>query len=204
MDCSTSGLPVHHQLLEFTKTHIHRAGDAIQSSHPLSSPSSPALKLSQHQGLFHWVSSSHQVAKLLEIQLQHQPFKCIFRVDFVLDWLVWSLCCPRNSPAPQFKNISSSVLSLLYGSTHILTWLLQKITALTMRTFAGKVISLLYNMLSIKEGNGICLNLWHLDGVPPKWSPVPGIGVWMGRKGREKNGKKGEQHAYLDLGSSMM
>ena len=53
MDCSTSGLPVHHQLLEFTKTHIHRAGDAIQSSHPLSSPSSPALKLSQHQGLFH-------------------------------------------------------------------------------------------------------------------------------------------------------
>ena len=75
MNCSTPGLPVHHQLLEFTQTHVHWVGDAIQPSHPLSSPS-PALNLSQHQGLFKWVSSSHQVAKVLEFQLQHQSFCC--------------------------------------------------------------------------------------------------------------------------------
>ena len=66
MDCSTPGLPVHHQLPKFTQTHVHCAGDAIMPSHPLSSPSPPALNLSQHQGLFKWVSSSHEVAKVLE------------------------------------------------------------------------------------------------------------------------------------------
>ena len=69
MDRSTPGLPVHHQLPEFTQTHVHWVGNVIQPSHPLSSPSPPALKLSQHQGLFKWVSSSHQVAKVLEFQL---------------------------------------------------------------------------------------------------------------------------------------
>ena len=96
MDCSTPGLPVHHQLPEFTQTHVHWVGDAIQPSYPLSSPS-PALNLSQHQGLFQWVSSSHQVVKLLEFQLQHQSFQWIFRIDFLQDWLVWSLCSPRDS-----------------------------------------------------------------------------------------------------------
>ena len=83
MDCSTPGLPVHHQLPEFTQTHVHWVGDAIQPSHPLSSPSSPAFNLSQHQGLFQWVSSFHQVAKVLEYQLQHQSFQLIFRIDFL-------------------------------------------------------------------------------------------------------------------------
>ena len=75
MNRSTPGLPVHHQLPEFTQTHVHRISDAIQSSHPLSSPSPPALKLSPHQGLFQRVNSSHQVAKILEFQLQHQSFQ---------------------------------------------------------------------------------------------------------------------------------
>ena len=75
MNCSTPGLPVHHQLPEFTHTHVHRGGDAIQLSHPLSSPSPPALNLSQHQGFFKRVSSSHQVAKVMEFQLQHQSFQ---------------------------------------------------------------------------------------------------------------------------------
>ena len=69
MNCSMPGLPVHHQLLEFTQTHVHRVGDAIQPSHPLSSPSPPAPNPSQHQGLFQWVNSSHEVAKVLEFQL---------------------------------------------------------------------------------------------------------------------------------------
>ena len=83
MDCSVPGLPVHHQLLEPTPTHVHHIGDAIQPSHPLSSPFPPTFNLSQHQGLFKWVSSSHQVAKVLEFQLQHQSFQWIFRIDFL-------------------------------------------------------------------------------------------------------------------------
>ena len=74
MDCSTPGLPVHHQLPALAQTHVHRVGDAVQPSHPLSSPSPTAFNLSQHQGLFQSVSSSHQVVKVLEFQLQHQSF----------------------------------------------------------------------------------------------------------------------------------
>ena len=83
IDCSMPGLPVLHHLQEFAQTHIHWVSDAIQPSHPLLSPSPPAFHLSQHQGLFHWVGSSHQVAKVLELQLQHQSFQWIFRVDFL-------------------------------------------------------------------------------------------------------------------------
>ena len=83
MNRSTPGLPVHHQLPEFTQIHVHLVGGAIQPSHPLSSPSHPAPNPSQHQGLFKWVSSSHQVAKLLEIQLQHQPFQWTPRSDLL-------------------------------------------------------------------------------------------------------------------------
>ena len=90
MDHSTPGFPVHHQLLEFTQTHVHRVGDAIQSSHPLSSPSPPALNLSQHQGLFKWVSSSHQVAKVLEFQLQHQSFQLNTQDWSPLGWAGWT------------------------------------------------------------------------------------------------------------------
>ena len=87
MDCSMGGLPVRHQLLEFAQTHVHWVGDAIQPSHPLSSPSLPTFHLSQHQGLFKWDSSSHQVAKVLEFQLQHQSFQWIFRIP--LGWTGW-------------------------------------------------------------------------------------------------------------------
>ena len=83
MDYSMPGFPVHHQLPEPTQTRVHWVGDAIQPSNPLSSPSPPALNLSQHQGLFKWVSSSHQVAKVLEFQLQHQSFQWTFRTDFL-------------------------------------------------------------------------------------------------------------------------
>ena len=82
MNCSTSGLPFHHQLPEFTQTHVHRVSDAIQPSHPLSSPS-PAPKPSQHQSLFQWVNSSHEVAKVLEFQLEHQSFQRTPRIDLL-------------------------------------------------------------------------------------------------------------------------
>ena len=83
MNLSTPGLPVHHQLPEFTQTHVHWIGDVIQPSHPLSSPSPPAPNPSQHQGLFQWVSSSHQVAQVLEFQLQHQSFQWTPRTDLL-------------------------------------------------------------------------------------------------------------------------
>ena len=96
LDCSIQGFPVLLNLLEFAPTHANWDGDAIQPSHPLSPPSLPALSLSQHQGLFQWVSSSHQVTKVLELQLQLQPqsFQWKFRIDFLQDWLIWS---PRDS-----------------------------------------------------------------------------------------------------------
>ena len=123
MNHSTLGLPVHHQLQEFTQTHVYRVGDTTQPSHPLSSPSPPAPNPSQHQGLFPWVNSSHQVAKVLEFQLQHpmniQDFQWIFRTDFLWDWLVGSPCSPmdpqESSLTPQFKSINSSALSFFYG-----------------------------------------------------------------------------------------
>ena len=83
MECSAPGFPVHHQLPELAQTHVHHVSDAIQPSHPLSSPSPPAFNLSQHQGLSKWVSSLHQVAKVLEFQLQHQSFQWILRTDFL-------------------------------------------------------------------------------------------------------------------------
>ena len=103
--------------------------DAIQPSHPLSSPSPPAFNLSQHQSLFKWASSSHQVAKVLEFQLQHQSFQWIFQTDILrtdcLDLLAVSLRVPtvsardsqQSSPTPQFKSINSSVVSFLYSPT---------------------------------------------------------------------------------------
>ena len=117
MDCSTPGFPVLHQLLELAQTHVHQVGDAIQPSHPLSTPSPPAFNLSQHQGLSKWLSSLHQVAKVLEFQLQHQSFQLIFRTNSLQYWLVWSPCSPgdsqESSPTPQLKSIDSSALSFL-------------------------------------------------------------------------------------------
>ena len=121
MDCSMPGFPDLHYLPEFAQTRVHWVSDAIQPSHPLSLPSPSALNLSQHQGLFQWVDWSHQVAKVLELQIQHQSFQWIFKVDFLKDWLVWSSCSPRDSqesfPASQFESIYSLTLSFIYHPT---------------------------------------------------------------------------------------
>ena len=88
---------VHHQLPEFTQTHVHRVGDAIQPSHPLSSPSPPAPSPSQHQSLFQWVNSSHEVANVLEFQLQCHSLQRNPRADLLQNRLVGSPCSPRDS-----------------------------------------------------------------------------------------------------------
>ena len=147
MNCSMPDLPVHHQLLEVTQTHDHWVSDAIQPSHVPSSPS-PALNPSQHQGLFQWVNSSHQVAKVLEFQ--HQSFQWTPRTDLLQDGLVGSPCSPRDSqessPTPQFKSINFSALSFLLHSPTLTAMHDQwKNHNLTRWTFVGKVMSLLFN-----------------------------------------------------------
>ena len=125
MYCCTPGFPVLHYLPEFAQTRVHWVSDAIQLSHPLSLPSPSALNLSQYQGLFHWVCSSHQVAKVLE----HQSFQWIFRVDFLQDWLVW-FCNPRDSQSllqhHSLKYPFFSAQPSLWSNSHIYTWLLEK------------------------------------------------------------------------------
>ena len=149
MDYSMPGFPVHHQLPELAQTHVHLVGDGIQPSHPLSSPFL-AFSLSQHQCLFQWVSSLHLVTKVLELQLQHQSFQWIFRIDFLGDWLVWSPCSPRDSqqssPTPQFKiRWCSAFFTVQLSHPYMITG---KTIALTRWTFVGKVMSLLFNVLS--------------------------------------------------------
>ena len=106
---------------EFTQTHVHRVSDAIQPSHPLLSPSPPAPNPSQHQGLFQWVNSLHEVAKVLEFQLQHHSFQRTPRADLLQNGLVGSPCSPRDSqessPTPHFKRINSLAFSFLYSPT---------------------------------------------------------------------------------------
>ena len=114
MDVSLGELP------EFTQTHVHWVSDAIRPSHPLSSPSPPAPYHSQHQSLFQWVNSLHEVAKVLEFQLSHHSFQRNPRADLLQNGLVGSPCSPRDSqesPTPPFGIINSLSLSFLYGPT---------------------------------------------------------------------------------------
>ena len=150
MNWSTPGLPVHHQLLESTQTHVHWVGDAIQPSHSLSSYSPPAPNPSQHQGLFQWVNTSHEVAKVLEFQLQHQSFQWTPRTDLLQDGLVGSPCSPRDSQ----ESSPTSKASIFWRSAFFTVQLSHpymtpgKTIALTRWTFVGKVMSLLFNILS--------------------------------------------------------
>ena len=150
MNHSTPGLPVHHQLVEFTQTHAHWVGDTIQPSHSLSSPSPPAFNLAQHQSLFQWNSSLYQMAKVLELQLQHQSFQWILRTDFLHDGLVGFPCSPRDSQesssTSQFKTINFLALSFLYGP--ILTSIHDYWKSHSQWTFVSKVMSLFPNTLS--------------------------------------------------------
>ena len=152
MYCRTPGLPVHHQLPELTQTHVHRVGDAIQPSHPLPSPSPPAFNLSQQQGLFQRVSSSHQVAKLLEIQLLHQSLQWIYSglISFRMGWLNLAVQGTLKSLLQHHRSKASA----LWWSAFFIVQLSHpymttgKTIALTRQTFVSKVISLLFNMLS--------------------------------------------------------
>ena len=152
MDCSTATFPDLHQLLELVQIHVHLVGDVLQPSHPLSSPSPSTFNLSEHQGLFQWVGSSHQVYKVLEIQ--HQSFQWIFRTDFLEDTGLISLQSKglsRIFSNTTVKSINTSVLSLPDGPT--LTSIYdhlegKKKIALTRQTFVGKAMLWLFSILS--------------------------------------------------------
>ena len=117
MDCSMPGFLVYHQLPEFSQTHVHRVGDAIQPSHPLSSPSPPAFNLSQHQGLFQWVSPSHQVAKVLGFQLHHPVLQVKIQGWFPLGWTGLISLLSKVSHNTSINMFSQGLL----GSMHFLT-----------------------------------------------------------------------------------
>ena len=148
MDCSSPGFPVHHQLLELAQTHVHWVGDAIQPSHPLLSPSLLASNLSQNQDIFQWASFLLQVAKVLQLQLQ--SFQWMFRVDRI-DWFdllavqgtLKSLLQHHNSKTSILQRSAFFIVQLSYPCMTT-----GKTIALTRRTFVGKVMSLLFNMLS--------------------------------------------------------
>ena len=151
MNCSTPGFPVLHHLPEFAQIHVHWVSDAIQPSDPLSSPSS-AFNLSQHQGLSQWVSSSCEVAKVLELQLQHQSFsKDSALISFRIDW--FDLLGVQGTPKSLLQQHGSkaSILrcseffTVQLSHPHMTTG---KTIALTIQIFVGKVMSLLFNMLS--------------------------------------------------------
>ena len=152
MDCHTPGFPVFYYLPQFAQTHLDWVSYAIQQSHPLW-PNSPLTSiLSQHQSIFQWVDSLYQVTKVSDLQLWHQSFQRIFRVDFLEDWLVWFPCCSRGSqesfPVPQLKSINtwSSALFMVQLSYPYMTT--GKTIALDRQTFVNKVMPLLFIGLS--------------------------------------------------------
>ena len=149
MDCSTPGLLVHHQLLELSQTPVHWICDAIQPSHTLSSPSPPAFNLSQHRGLFQWVSSSHQVAKGLEFQISISPSnEYSGLISFRMDWL--DLLAVQGTLKSLLQQHSSKALILQCSAFFIVQlshpyMTTGKTIVLTRWTFVGKVMSLLFN-----------------------------------------------------------
>ena len=143
MNHSTRGLPDHHHLPEFTQTHVHRVSDAIQPSHPRSSPSPPAPNPSQHQSLFQWVNSLHEVSKVLELQLQHHSFRRNPRVDLAVQGTLKSLLQHHSSKASIFRH--SAFFTVQLSHPYMTTG---KTIALTRQTLVGKVMSLLLNILS--------------------------------------------------------
>ena len=121
MDCSTPGLPVHHQLPEFTQTHVHRVGDAIQPSHPLLSPSSSAPNPSQHQSLFQWVSFSCEVGKVLEFQLYHHSFQRTPRTALLIFNIRVGFCASIQFKRQMVMNMLSAMFQRRNLGSVILT-----------------------------------------------------------------------------------
>ena len=153
MDCSKPGLPVHHQLLEFTQTHVHWVGDAIQPSHPLLSPSPPAFHLSQHQGLFQWVSSSHQVAKRIGVSSSASVLPVNIQDWFPFGWTSWI-------------SLQSKGLSRVFSNTTVQKYLfLEELMSLWMKVKEeSEKAGLKLNIQKIKIMASGPITSWQIDG----------------------------------------
>ena len=152
MDCSTPGLPVHHQLPELTQTHVHQVGDAMQPSHRLLPPSPSAFSLSQHQGLFQGVSSSHQVAKVLEFSASTSVLPMNIQDWFPLGWTGWISWQSKglsrvfsNTTVQKHQFFSAQFFIVQLSHPYMTT---AETIALTRWIFVSKVISLIFNVLS--------------------------------------------------------
>ena len=159
MNRSTPDLPVHHHLPELTQTHVHRVRDAIQPSHPRSSPSPPAPNPSQHQSLFQWVNSSHEVAKVLDFSFSIIPSKEIAAlISFRMDWLALLAVQGTLKSLLQHHRSKTSILrrsaffTVQFSHPYMTTG---KTIALTRRTLVGKVMSLLLNMAGIDDWSNL-------------------------------------------------
>ena len=178
MDCSTSGLPVHHQLPEFTQTHVHCVRDAIQQSHPLSSPSPPAFNLSQHQGLFQWVSSLHQGTKVWNFSFSISPSKeHPGLISFRMEWLDLLAVQGTLKTLLQHHTSKASILQCFFIVQLSHPYMTAgKTIALARRTFVGQVMSLLLNMLSRLVTTSLprskhLLISWLQSPSPVIWEP---------------------------------
>ena len=182
MDHSMAGLPVNHQLPEFTQNHVHWVGDTIQPSHPLSSLSPPAFNLSQHQGLFKKSFLHIRWAKYWSFSFSISPSNeysglISFRMDW-LDLLAFQGTLEESSPTPQFKSINSLMLSFIYiqlSHPHMITG---KIIVLNKWTFVCKVMSLLFNKLCQFSRSVMSDSLQPHESQhtrPPCPSPTPGV-----------------------------
>ena len=160
MDCSTPGLPVHHQLPEHAQTQVPWVGDAVQPSHPLSSPSLPAFSLSQHQGLFQRVRSLHQMAKVLELQLLRQSFQGTFRTDFFrTDWVDLLAVQGTLKSLLQHHRV---YLPVSLGNHPVYLCLMTLVSSFQLNNLQGERIIILYFKAS--------LPMWAGPGVI-KWLP---------------------------------
>ena len=183
MDCSMPGFPVFHYLPEFAQTHVLWIDDAIQPSHPLSSPSPPAFNLSQHQGLFQWVSSSYQVAKYWSFSFSISPSSeysglMSLRIDWFDLLAVQGTLSQESFPTPQFENINCVALSLLYGPT--------------LTSVLGKPELWLYGLRPYTVSNEwlvlqINTTVWILQAACKGYWRRFWIGMWvMGQKQKKK------------------
>ena len=223
MNYSMPGFPVHHQLPEFTQTHVHWVGDAIQPSHPLLSPSPPALNPSQHQGLFKWVGSSHQVPKYWSFSFNISPFKeHPGLISLRMDWL--NLLAVQGTLKSLLQHHSSKASILLCSAFFIVQlshpyMTTGKTIALTRWTFVGKVMSLLFNMLSRLVASLVAQRvkrlptMWETRGrslgqedplkkeMPPHSSTLAWKIPWMEKPGRLQS--RGSQRVGHDWATSL-
>ena len=198
VDCSTPGFPVLHHLPEFAQSHAHWVSDAIQPSHPLSSPSPPAFSLSQHQGLFPVSRLFTASGQRIGVSASTSLLPMVIQDWFPLGWTGWISLHPKDSqessPTPQLKSINSLAHSFLYDPALPSILDTGKTTALTRRTFVNKLMSVLFNMLS----RSVIALLPRRKSLWISWLQSPSAVIWQLNESYSLQWRKATCHR-LDL-----